>query len=60
MADVESPGGRDLGLPFKLAPRSFNLVLTTKGEKETEGTRGGRGQIRKCIFNLSCHHESGS
>lgn len=36
----KSPGGRDLGLPFKLAPRSFNLVPTTKGKKETGRMRG--------------------
>lgn len=45
----KSPGGRDLGLPFKLAPRSFNLVLTAKGEKK-ERKQGGYRKKYKNVF----------
>lgn len=49
----KSPGGRDPGLPFKLMPRSFNLVRTTEGEKKEvkEKTRGSAEQTQNVFLS---------
>lgn len=45
----KSPGGRDLGLPFKLAPHSFNLALTAKEKKQDGENNGSIEQIQKSV-----------
>lgn len=42
----KSPGGRDPGLPFKLMPRSFNLVRTTEGERKKKEWKRKQGGVQ--------------